>query len=270
MTVSRFPHLHQVLGDFFFPVKEADDPNHSAKKAQITTEEFTPELTAKLKDLKIDQTSGFSKWLSDPESDYAPSQVEVAYVDNTPVGWSGIGKTRGRQSRPIIGVFVLNSLRGQGLGERLIQAVLKTYKKTFDPQLDDPSILYSKYQWSKFKDLLEAAGLKPVPIGVDDYPLTSAVLADAPLPDLTDEEFWKRNFVRTQDRPGKRLGVELKHYLEFHRKEHPKGSPVTPDALCQMLRMTPKECGRIGLAIQYLIARKSIEKTKTPDLYRVR
>jgi len=256
MTVSRFPHLHQVLG----------------QQDRIESLDFTPELASKLQGLRhAGDTSGFSKWLAYPESNYAPSWAEVASRDGIPVGWAGIGRTRGRNSQSILGVFVQDALRGQGVGEKLVRAVLSTYQREiFDAELDDPQILFDESGWPKLRGLIEAAGFKAQPIEDADYPLTAAVLADAPLPDLTDEEFWKRNFVRTQDRPGKRLGVELKHYLEFHRKEHPKGSQVTPDALCQLLRMTPKECGRIGLAIQYLIARKSIEKTKTPDLYRVR
>jgi GNAT superfamily N-acetyltransferase len=271
MASTRFPHLQQVI----------------AQAIQIKSLDFTPELAAQLKDLRLSEkgpdggTSAFTKWLADPEAQYSPSWAEVAYQGDTPVGWSGIGRTRGRNGAPVIGVFVADSQRRQGLGEKLIQAVLKTYRNEFfDPELDDPTILYSANEWPKLKSMIDAAGFHARPldsIGWEEaqadewaqYPTTSAVLADAPLPDLTDEEFWKRNFVRTQDRPGKRLGVELKHYLEFHRKEHPKGSAVTPQDLCQMLHMTPKEANRIGLAIQYLIARKSIEKTKTPDRYRV-
>ena len=101
------------------------------------------------------------------------------------------------------------------------------------------------------------------------YPAVSAVLADAPLPNLTQPEFWEKNFVRTQDRPAKRLGVELKAYLEVHRKEYPRGTYVTPQDLAKILNMTAKEAFRIPLAIEYLLARKTIEKTKAPDRYRI-
>jgi GNAT superfamily N-acetyltransferase len=243
---------------------------------RIEEQDFTPELAAKLKDLRIAAQSPdgaiscFSKWLAEPESDYAPGAVEVAYQGDVPIGWSGLGKTRGRYSTPIIGVFVLDSLRGQGLGERLIQSALRSYKKSFDPELDDPSIIYDSASWPKLRAMIEAEGFQPR--GSDDdynYPLVAAVLADAPLPELTDPEFWKRNFERTQDRPGKRLGVELRHYLEFHHKEHPKGSYVTDQDLSNMLKMSDREFSRMGLAVQYLIARKALQKGKTPNRYRV-
>ena len=114
--------------------------------------------------------------------------------------------------------------------------------------------------------------MKPNP----KYPLLSKILAGVavqsdvpPLPNLTEPEFWDRNFERTQDRPGKRLGVELKAYLEMHRKAHPKGSYVTSDDLAGMLNMTDREVSRVPLAVQYLLARKVLEKTRMPDRYRI-
>jgi hypothetical protein len=136
---------------------------------------------------------------------------------------------------------------------------------SYDNQYEGGGKSYVVFDPSK----IEIQDVKEFKMAEPTVSIVDRVLADAPLPDLKPEEFWDRNFERTQKRPAKRLGIELKTYLEFHRKEHPKGTYVTPADLVKMLPMTSREAEQLGLILQYLIARKAIEKTKTPEKYRI-
>jgi hypothetical protein len=92
------------------------------------------------------------------------------------------------------------------------------------------------------------------------YPVVSSVLANAPLPDFTDEQFWEHNFVQVQDRPAKRIGIEFKTYIEFHRKEFPKGKTITDQDIIRVMHLTEKEASRMPLVYQYLKSRKTLNK----------
>jgi hypothetical protein len=111
--------------------------------------------------------------------------------------------------------------------------------------------------------------MRPLDTLTDRYPLIAAVLADLPLPKLSKPQFWKRNFVQTKNRPAKRLGIELKTFFDWNRNKHPRGSYVTPKDLIRILNMSDKERVRIPMVIEYLLARKTIQKTSIPDKYRL-
>jgi len=93
------------------------------------------------------------------------------------------------------------------------------------------------------------------------FPIISRTLA-APLPDLSEEEFWDRNFVQVRNRPAKRLGIEFKTYIDFHRSEFPKGKILQDQDIIKALNLTEKEQVRLPLIYQYLKSRKVVDKTK--------
>ena len=100
------------------------------------------------------------------------------------------------------------------------------------------------------------------------YPTVSAVLANVPLPDLTDEEFWEQNFVQVRDRPAKRIGIEFKTYMEFHRSDFPTGKVIGDQDIIRVMRMTEKEKKRLPLIWEYLKSRKAVQKQKD-ETYKV-
>jgi hypothetical protein len=96
---------------------------------------------------------------------------------------------------------------------------------------------------------------------LEKYPTVAAVLA-APLPKETKPEQWDRTFDKIASiRPGKRLGVEFKTYVQFHRKEFPRGKLMTHIDVVRTLELSPEEIrDSLSEALDYLLTRKVIKK----------
>jgi hypothetical protein len=105
---------------------------------------------------------------------------------------------------------------------------------------------------------------------LESYPTVAAVLG-APLPRETKPEQWTRTFDKINSvRPGKRLGVEFKTYVAFHRKEFPKGKIISVKDIVKALDISPEEI-KEGLteAIGYLMSRKVMKKFSELGNYRL-
>jgi len=119
--------------------------------------EFNTATAKKLAGLAASRHSVSSKWLDDPDSPYAPPFAVIAFDGNQPVGWCGIGTTRGRNSMPVISIFVLPDFRKDGVGERLARSCLEEFK-LYDE--DGIVVAYSADGWRKLGRLIEEAGFE--------------------------------------------------------------------------------------------------------------
>lgn len=121
---------------------------------RFTTELFDAKTTNLLKDFTISQDTTNAKWLANPGKYYAPVNIEVAWDDKEPIGWSGVGSTRGKQRLPLLSVFVLPAYRAKGVGTKLVNRVLKAYK---DPH-ELNYLTYDQASWPQLEKLIEAEG----------------------------------------------------------------------------------------------------------------
>lgn len=105
--------------------------------------------------------------------------------------------------------------------------------------------------------------------GLTFKPMPDFSTVAAPLPKETKPEQWDRTFHRIASvRPGKRLGVEFKTYVQFHRKEFPRGKMIGAEDVVKALDLSPEEIEQsLDDVWDYLVSRKVVKPSE--DLYRL-
>lgn len=101
-------------------------------------------------------------WIESPDSSTAPSKAVLAYDGGKVIGWAGVGQYRkGRNSSPLLSVFVDPKHRGKGLGKSLAVAALDG--------VEDDGYIYHDPNAPQLGQWIEDAGYDPMAIPQGDF-----------------------------------------------------------------------------------------------------
>jgi hypothetical protein len=151
----------------------------------ITIEGLTATLRRDLAPLTIlgdDATMNF--WVKHPGDLHAPDTVAVAREGDEIVGWSGVGLTRGRDQRPVLGVAIRPSDHGTPVVRLLVTTLLAQYRDQYHESHDyhDTGYMFYPSEYPQLKELIERAGYQAHPLeDSEELPTDRAVVAAAKL-----------------------------------------------------------------------------------------